>query len=83
MTNADRIRSMTDEELALAIGCPYGECVLDDEKFEEWGCSNCTFDWLKQEIPAPPQKDPLCFSCEHGQNGAVDDFATCYCPHHG
>lgn len=36
-----------------------------------------------QEEPAPPQKAPLRLSCKHGEIGTVDDFATCYCPHHG
>lgn len=49
-TNGDRIRSMTDEELAVTIMCPYGFCVLDDEKAEEYGCARCTEDWLKQEV---------------------------------
>ena len=37
-TNADRIRSMSDEELAKWI-CD----ILDDDCFKEW------LDWLRQE----------------------------------
>lgn len=37
----------------------------------------------EQETPAPPQKKPLCDTCKHAIDGVVDDFATCYCPHHG
>ena len=41
-------------------------------------------EFLKSKvIAAPPQKAPLCLSCNHEEIGAVDDFATCYCPHHG
>lgn len=52
MTNADRIRSMTDEELAnfvsLCCGwtcaeCPVGKECNGDECFSTW------LDWLKQE----------------------------------
>lgn len=50
MTNADKIRAMTDEELAVTIMCPYGFCVLNDEKADEYGCVRCTEDWLKQEV---------------------------------
>lgn len=49
MTNADRIRAMSDEELARFIDsetdncAPHGDCkkVCDD-------CKACWFDWLQQ-----------------------------------
>lgn len=57
MTNADRIRSMTDEELAEWIvgriscevpdSCPaYSSCVpsMEDMECKDWICN-----WLKQE----------------------------------
>lgn len=56
MTNADRIRAMTDEELAKLIayeGCPEG-CPLDGKSC--WytqnydNCHSCWLDWLKQEV---------------------------------
>ena len=57
ITNADRIRSMTDEELArvLAIGChETRECptICDpiypyDEVVES--CEKCWLEWLKDE----------------------------------
>jgi hypothetical protein len=83
MTNADRIRAMTDEKLAhfwetRPVSCPPMETLCSGKN-----CYDCWLDWLKQEVPAPPQKDPLCLSCNHGENGCVDDFATCYCPHYG
>lgn len=45
-TNAGRIRSMTDEELAHTIndyfmGCPPVDC-------EDGGCEQCWLDWLKK-----------------------------------
>ena len=48
ITNADRIRSMTDEELAWFISCPEHNdwrttCLKDD------GCLTCRTKWLKQE----------------------------------
>lgn len=45
-TNADRIRNMTDEELARAIGedphCEKTEC--------EDNCYECTLKWLQAEV---------------------------------
>lgn len=50
-TNADHIRSMTDEELAklLLDGCRGSKC--EDRPENEWGsvnCFQCRMDWLKQ-----------------------------------
>jgi len=55
MTNADRIRAMTDKELAVhhsrMIGCPLNEledfkhCTIDDKCVPR----ECWLDWLKQE----------------------------------
>lgn len=44
MTNADKIRAMTDEELAYWIMCPYDSpyCTGTDR------CIECTLEWLKQ-----------------------------------
>lgn len=47
LSNADRIRSMSDEELALKLGieqCP------DNEKWRicDGDCEKCWLDWLKQ-----------------------------------
>ena len=47
-TNADRIRAMTDEELAEKLSsfrCPQKWCFPDDGK----NCKSCWLDWLKQE----------------------------------
>lgn len=47
-TNADRIRAMSDEELAEFVqygSCPYieGDCTMK-------GCVECILDWLKQPV---------------------------------
>lgn len=47
-SNADRIRSMTDEELARFISCPENNdwrtiCFKDDD------CLTCKTKWLRQE----------------------------------
>lgn len=53
-TNADRIRSMTDEELALAIMCP-AEYDLNFNKNEKCNgemnknCYECSLKWLLAE----------------------------------
>jgi hypothetical protein len=53
-TNADRIRSMTDDELALAIVCP-AEYDLNFNKNEKCNgemkrnCYECSLKWLQEE----------------------------------
>lgn len=53
MTNGDRIRAMSDEELAELfrhLCCPYllGAKVGCNAKNK--GCFDCWLDWLKQEV---------------------------------
>lgn len=53
-TNADRIRSMTDEELALTVMCP-AEYDLNFNKNEKCNgemnknCYECSLKWLQEE----------------------------------
>lgn len=44
-TNADKIRSMSDEDLALNIMCPHDSDTNCDEK----SCYTCCLKWLQQE----------------------------------
>ena len=48
MTNADRIRSMTDEELVNVVPCPLGfsifRCPIERQ------CGPCKREWLKQPV---------------------------------
>lgn len=50
-TNADRIRQMSDEELAIEEtakgGCPH-DCETPDDL--DTDCVRCWLDWLKQEV---------------------------------
>ena len=55
MTNADRIRNMSDEELAMAIMCPAEydlsfnkECGCDGDMSRN--CPKCTLNWLQSEV---------------------------------
>ena len=50
-TKADRIRSMTDEELAefIASGIPKDVCKDRCGGDEGFQCSECILDWLRQE----------------------------------
>lgn len=56
-TNGDRIRQMSDEELAVLCenGCPPNYPCPDFEEFEEKEigkrelCQRCWLDWLKKE----------------------------------
>ena len=46
-TNADRIRAMSDEELANIICCQNNK---SGEDCCEADCIECALDWLKQEV---------------------------------
>ena len=55
-TNADKIRAMSDEELAEFIPCPhmvnwrkgnYDTCIHPNGKD---GCKKCMLEWLRSEI---------------------------------
>lgn len=47
LTNGDRIRAMTDEELAVLLMCPYGS--EPDMCYTPGTCLYCCEEWLKQE----------------------------------
>ena len=51
VTNADRIRSMTDEELAQYMGDvqTWGGCPNHGARNCTENCADCWLDWLKQE----------------------------------
>lgn len=51
MTNADRIRAMSDEKLAEIIACPKGLFDRMDCFDDNRDCKHCTLEWLQQ-----PQK---------------------------
>lgn len=44
MTNAERIRQMTDEELEQIVVCPYPICQVIDAD-----CHTCILKWLREE----------------------------------
>ena len=50
-TNADRIRSMTDEELAVNMMCPNenGLAAIDCDKNDNCNCYECLLKWLREE----------------------------------
>ena len=53
MTNADKIRNMTDEELDAFFPDALCDNIQDTNK--EWcekhsTCSGCTLEWLKHEV---------------------------------
>ena len=51
ITNADRIRAMTDEELAELVNspCPPTTPCVEDA-YGEPNCKNCWLEWLKEEV---------------------------------
>lgn len=46
-TNADRIRAMSDEELAVVIMCPH---EIDPALCAGKSCISCCLDWLQQPV---------------------------------
>ena len=70
MTNGDKIRKMTDEELAHIIMCPYDTvgdditpimpCLVINDITTAETCRKCTMEWLAKEAlepkPAPAWK---------------------------
>lgn len=50
-TNADRIRSMTDEELAIHTMCPNdtGLAEIECDKSDSCNCYECLLNWLREE----------------------------------
>lgn len=51
-TNADRIRAMSDEELAKWIDTMYCKCLWCDNKKDcnDIECTDCIVDWLRQPV---------------------------------
>lgn len=51
-TNADRIRSMSDEELAMNMMCPNenGLGEIECDKSDNCNCYACILKWLQQEV---------------------------------
>ena len=54
-TNADRIRAMSDEELADVVANGVG-CVLKAPHCMEDDCTPCILKWLKQPAEAPKEE---------------------------
>lgn len=51
MTNGDRIRTMSDEQLALTIMCPNdtGLAEIACDHSDDLNCAQCTPDWLQEK----------------------------------
>ena len=48
LTNADRIRAMSDEELANIVECPYGNPYFDEHLPCKGSCHDCLLIWLQR-----------------------------------
>ena len=50
-THADRIRNMSDGELAEVMPCPYMKDPYDEcvHGWHDYDCSKCKLDWLQSE----------------------------------
>ena len=49
-TNADRIRAMSDEELAEWLPFKMGACNMNEKCGNDCTCDVCWLDWLKREV---------------------------------
>ena len=50
MTNADRIRAMSDEELAALLPLDICVKIRGDNRLCNGWCDECVSDWLKQPV---------------------------------
>ena len=50
-TNADRIRNMSDEELAEVMPCPYMKDMYDEcvHGWHDYDCGKCKLEWLQSK----------------------------------
>ena len=48
LTNAQKIRAMSDEELANIVECPYGNPYFDEHLPCKSSCHDCLLIWLQQ-----------------------------------
>ena len=71
MTNADRIRAMSDEELAK-VPAKFGySCVFPQKECSESdACEKCLLEWLKQ--PAVQATNDRCATCGVKMDGGND-----------
>ena len=74
MTNADKIRAMTDEELAEWIAHPKIAYCQYDICNGETDCSMCALQWLKQEDNTMfyPQVEGITPTVIHTQEGKIN-----------
>ena len=56
MTNADRIRAMSDEELAEVLSAPCLGCVVKNCRLHNYGSGGCTIAFLKW-LQQPAEED--------------------------
>ena len=49
MSQGDRIRSMTDEELAEWLN-GFSECLIPNDDCLDKYCNNCVLKWIKSEV---------------------------------
>lgn len=86
MTNGDKIRAMTDEELTKIIQCPYDTagtmdvmpCILDEDEPEfvpYRECQKCMLNWLGKEITSSKDVEIQC-KCSTGYGKCIVDMDT-------
>lgn len=58
LTNADRIRSMSNEELAVTLMCPneMGMVEIECDHSDDKNCCKCLLDWLNQPSAHKPER---------------------------
>lgn len=51
-TNADRIRAMSDEDLAMTMMCPNenGLAEIECDKSDSCNCYECLLKWLQEKV---------------------------------
>ncbi len=89
MTNGDKIRKMSDEELVEVLfdgmgvsTSPPGRNCIGGCKWDS--CRDCWLSYLGEEAEDEKSEfPPSCVSCTHGKQISPDGFDGLNCPHRG
>ena len=88
MTNGDKYRRMTDEELVDALFAggmitPPGRKCATECRWDS--CRECWIAYLGEEAEneTPPSVEPNCISCHFLTDQVIDEFPVSKCPFHG
>lgn len=56
MTRYEFIKTLSLNNMALLFPCPYGRRPYLDTECNDKNCTECTKEWLSEELPEDPKK---------------------------